>query len=311
MGQTNQNESQGWDARKISDWYNQIVQKRVRTYDDVVQRIQRLPANSFQLEQYGTLSIEPSRYPLLSVTAGDLENGKPNILIMGGVHGYEPSGVEAALEFLENEATSLTDEFNFAVYPCISPWAYEYDHRWNADAEDPNRQFLTSGGASAEESVMFMISILGANAHYKAAVDLHETPDRDIELRQQRADRFGSPLGADYKIIPNGFYLILTNDQQSTKPDVSQFGRMIVDEVAKVSPIADHKVVIGQPNHNGLIYPPLTPGTSKDFLQAHADYIGVSEVYPDHPKVGPAKAIEAQRAVIHGALNFVRGHSPA
>ena len=48
---------------------------------------------------------------------------KPSVLVTGGVHGYETSGVQGALAFLETEAQRYADRFNICVAPCVSPWS--------------------------------------------------------------------------------------------------------------------------------------------------------------------------------------------
>ena len=64
-----------------------------------------------------------------------------SVLITGGVHGYETSGVHGALSFLETRATDYLDRFNIACAPCVSPWAHETSNRWNPLTIDPNRSF--------------------------------------------------------------------------------------------------------------------------------------------------------------------------
>jgi peptide deformylase len=63
----------------------------------------------------------------------------PTVLITGGVHGYETSGVHGALHFADAHAERYAGRANLLVVPCVSPWAYERIQRWNFDAIDPNR----------------------------------------------------------------------------------------------------------------------------------------------------------------------------
>lgn len=309
-----------WDKERISNWFDAQAQNRVRSYEkDVLNPLRALPANLFTLETYGALSIDPaidpaidpSRYPLHRVIVGDLQNGKPNILITGGVHGYEPSGIMAAIDFLQNDALSLTKTFNFVVYPCISPWAYEHNHRWNNQALDPNRQFSRAEDKlPADECTHFMTSIENLGVTFDCAIDLHETPDRDIDLRQQRADRFGLPLAKDFRIIPNGFYLILTQAKQHGEFLSYQYGQKIINAVKAVSPIANDTDILGCPNKDGIIMMPPSEGTMRTYLQQHATQVAVTEVYPDHPAMTSDKSIATQKAAIQGALDFCRLSSP-
>ena len=49
--------------------------------------------DAFDVQQYGALSIDVDRYPLFSLSTKDWSTEKKNILVTGGVHGYETSGV--------------------------------------------------------------------------------------------------------------------------------------------------------------------------------------------------------------------------
>lgn len=58
----------------------------------------------FDVEQYGALSVNKNRYPLFYLKTKNWDENKMNILVTGGVHGYETSGVQGALMFMKNEA---------------------------------------------------------------------------------------------------------------------------------------------------------------------------------------------------------------
>ncbi|MCB9973330.1 MAG: succinylglutamate desuccinylase/aspartoacylase family protein [Rhodospirillales bacterium] len=309
----------GWTSGQVSEWFSAMMNTgRKRNYDEVKARLQALPANTHTLETYGDLSVDLDRYPLMCVSVGDFENGKPNILITGGVHGYEPSGIEAALRFLETEAMPLSEKFNFKVYPCLSPWAFEYDHRWNNQAEDPNRLFSKDLNflagingqpgrvARIDECQNFMDSMEQSGISFAGAIDLHETPDRDVFLRQERADRFGTPLGDDYQIIPQGFYLILTTPgQEQDIWDELKFGRHIISGVKGVSPIAPEEIVLNKKNQGGIIFSPPSEGTLRSYLSNHAGNVAVTEVYPDHPEMNPDTAVATQIAAVHALLDYL------
>ena len=42
--------------------------------------------------------MDPERYPLFAVKTRGWVDGRPLVLVTGGVHGYEPSGVQGALK---------------------------------------------------------------------------------------------------------------------------------------------------------------------------------------------------------------------
>ncbi len=66
-------------------------------------RIERL-AGRFDVQEYGRLDYPPDHYRLLAVRSREVRDDRPWVLITGGVHGYETSGVHGALQFLEQRA---------------------------------------------------------------------------------------------------------------------------------------------------------------------------------------------------------------
>lgn len=308
-----QSDQKGWDESRVQAWRDAVLADgKKRDYGDVVSRITRLPANTHIVERHAVME---EGNPLYRITVGDVDNGHPNILITGGVHGYEPSGVEAALTFAQANAPSLTDKFNFVIYPCLSPWAYEYDQRWNADGEDPNRLFTRmpkdpKPGVfrtyDIEECRHFMNSMEAHNVKFTCAIDLHETCDRDIELRILRSERFDEALAPDYQDIPQGYYLTLSERGQEAENDRQlSFGRAIIEEVQKISPIAPKQFILnGKKNYSGIILSAPYDGLMRAYLDNHAELVAVTEVYPDHKDMTPQKSVAAQLASIQGALNF-------
>ena len=114
--------------------------------------------------------------------------------------------------------------------PCVSPWAYERIHRWNADAIDPNRSFRE--GSAAGEAAALLRLIAPLRGQFLLHVDLHETTDTDeSEYRPALAARDGEPF--EPGLIPDGFYLV--DDSENPQP---QFQRAIIEAVAKVTHIA-------------------------------------------------------------------------
>src|SRR4051812_27895566 len=115
---------QPWGPEKKLKWFvNQSVKRSYR--EDVLSRIEALKKSSpsIKWEQYGRLTVNPERFPLHVARVGS-RPGLKSVLITGGVHGYETSGVKGSLLFLEKHVSSYTTHFNFVVAPCISPWSY-------------------------------------------------------------------------------------------------------------------------------------------------------------------------------------------
>jgi hypothetical protein len=88
--------------------------RRCADDDEVLHKLEGLKQR-FVVEQYGSLSLDPHRYPMYSVRTQDWSPTKPCVLITGGVHGYETSGVQGALLFLESEAEAYSKTFNILV----------------------------------------------------------------------------------------------------------------------------------------------------------------------------------------------------
>ncbi|KAJ1398711.1 zinc carboxypeptidase-related protein [Ochromonadaceae sp. CCMP2298] len=272
-----------------------------RSYqDEVVAKIEALKAN-FDVLQYGALSYNAERYPVFAVKSRGWDAAKRTVLVTGGVHGYETSGVQGALRFLETSALSYVDKFNVVVTPCISPWGYETVNRWNNHAVDPNRNFC-EGGAS-EEATLLRSFIASLSTRFTVHIDLHETTDTDNSVfGPEKASRDGEVFELEY--IPDGFYNCA--DTLNPAPD---FQKAVIDAVERVTHIAEADAdlnIIGTPiSQRGVInYPTAQLGLCIGFTSA--DFSTTTEVYPDSPdnKSPPENCILAQVAAVTGALDY-------
>ncbi|KXF83344.1 M14 family metallopeptidase [Enterovibrio coralii] len=292
---------QPWGDEEKAQWLATTSIKRSYK-DDVITKIDALK-DRFDVTQYGALSFDSERYPQFGIRSRDFDASKPTILITGGVHGYETSGVHGALKFLDTEALGFTEHFNFVVAPCVSPWGYETINRWNPRAVDPNRSFVEN--SPAEESANVMAFVKGLGIDIFCHIDLHETTDTDeSEFRPALAARDGKEYEED--VIPDGFYLVGDSDMPNT-----EFQTAIIDEVRKVTHIAppdDNGNIIGAPiEQEGVInYPTKTLGLCSGFT--NCQYGTTTEVYPDSPKVTDEECNDAQVAAIRGALNYLIAH---
>lgn len=106
---------------------------------------------------------------------------------------------------------------NLLVAPCVSPWAYERIHRWNANAVDPNRSFRDDG--HARESAALTQLVASTEEPILLHIDLHETTDTDeTEFRPALAARGGKPF--EPGDIPDGFYLVDDNGEILGSPAI-------------------------------------------------------------------------------------------
>lgn len=288
-----------WGPTEKNQWFQEQTIKR-SYLKEVVSKIENL-RSQFQIEQYGALSLNPALYPLFLIKSKNIDPSKKTVLITGGVHGYETSGVHGALGFFEKAASRYTNQFNFVCAPCISPWAYETINRWNPKAIDPNRNFKAD--SPAEECALFLAAMTKLNVNPFVHIDLHETTDTDNTVfRPALEARDGIPQ--ELWEIPDGFYLV--GDTDNPQPG---FQKAIIDAVKPVTHIAPHDEngkIIGVPIEQDGVINYETKKLSLCAGFSEAQYTTTTEVYPDSPKVTDAICIEAQIAAIEGGLNYLR-----
>ncbi len=288
---------QPWVAAEVSAWCSQ--QSRKRSYDaDVLSVIERLRSR-FDVVEYGRLHYDADTYPLFAFKSREWREALPVILVTGGVHGYETSGVHGALQFVERHGADYAGRINLLVAPCVSPWGYERIHRWNPDAIDPNRSFRES--SPARESAALMQLVAPVRDRVLVHIDLHETTDTDeSEFRPALAARDGKPHEPGE--IPDGFYLV--DDTEHPQPG---FQQAIIDAVAKVTHIApadDNGEIIGSTVvAPGVIrYPFKQLGLCAGITDA--TYRTTTEVYPDSPRATPEQCNAAQVAAVRAAIDY-------
>lgn len=178
---------QPWGEVERKAWCEQRDVKR-SYQQEVVTKIDAL-RERFDVEQYGALSYDEARFPLFCIKTRNWDAAKPVVLVTGGVHGYETSGVHGALKFVDTQAERYAEHFNIVVAPCVSPWGYEVINRWNPNAIDPNRSFYADSPAEESANLMKLVATLGDVLMH---IDLHETTDSDeTEFRPALAARDG------------------------------------------------------------------------------------------------------------------------
>ncbi|RZQ56044.1 peptidase [Pseudidiomarina tainanensis] len=290
---------QPWGAEEKQQWLQQQSVKR-SYFDDVVTQINQLH-DQFDVEQYGALEYPNNTFPLFLLKTRDWDDKKPNVLVTGGVHGYETSGVHGALAFAKQHAEHYSQWFNILIAPCISPWGYETINRWNPSAIDPNRSFKENSPAG--ECAAIMDYLASHKLEFVMHIDLHETTDTDnSEFRPALAARDGK-VNTNWN-IPDGFYTV----GNSEKP-TPEFQKAIIDSVRQVTHIApadDEGKIIGAPvEQEGVIH---YAGKELGLCMGLTDapYVSTTEVYPDSANASPEECIEAQVAAVKGALEYMR-----
>jgi len=285
-----------WGEQERTQW--RAAQTRRRSYKaDVVSPIEAL-RDRFERIAYGEITYADDVYPLYALRNPVIRSALPNVLVTGGVHGYETSGVLGALAFLDEVAGEFSDRINLLVAPCVSPWAYERIHRWNYDAIDPNRNFRSGG---PREAIALIDLVQSFADDYLLHIDLHETTDSD-------RTEFGPALSSrDGKVfedgeIPDGFYLVA--DSANRQLDFQQAIIAAVERVTHIAPADARGEIIGSPviAHGVIEYPLAELALCPSITNAR--FKTTTEVYPDSPRATPDICICAQVTAARAALDF-------
>jgi len=288
-----------WAESEKAKWL--ALQYVKRSYaDDVLSQLDAL-ASQFDIKEYASLEYSSGSLPLFVLSSQSWDKSKPNVLITGGVHGYETSGVHGALRFAASAAHQYHQMFNLMIVPCVSPWAYETINRWNPDAIDPNRSFYLDSPAQESAALMKLVSDLEFLMH----IDLHETTDTD---NSEFRPALGARDAVDHKewAIPDGFYTV----GDTLKP-CPEFQKAIIQSVEKVTHIAPPDAtgrLIGELLQQKGVINYATKALGLCAGLTNAKFVSTTEVYPDSPKVDAENCIQAQVAAVTGALDFVNNN---
>ena len=291
-----------WGDAEKRAWRDGQVRRRSHA-DDVVAAVDRL-RDTFDVVEYGRLQYGDDAYPLLALKSRDWNDALPVVLVTGGVHGYETSGVHGALQFAERHGRDDAGRVNLLVVPCVSPWAYERIHRWNPDAIDPNRSFRD--GSPAGESAALLRLVAPLRDRFLVHIDLHETTDTDeTEFRPALAARDGKPFEPEG--IPDGFYLV--GDTEDPQPAFQQAIIAAVERVTHIAPPDAQGEIIGSRvvAHGVILYPLRELGLCAGIT--NAPYRTTTEVYPDSPRATPDQCNAAQVTAVRAAIDFALEHA--
>jgi len=299
---------QPWGDAETVAWFE--AQSIKRSYrDEVVTKLDAIAESSDELfggsldvTEYGSLPVDPERYRLYAVTVPSPNPEAPWVLITGGVHGYETSGVQGALGFLASEASTYRDRVNLLVAPCVSPWGYETINRWNPRCHDPNRSFHANSPSPEAAALMALVALVaGRGVEFLVHMDLHETTDSDEnEFRPALAARDGK--ASEPGVIPDGFYTV--GDTANPEPEFQAAVITGVEAVTHIAPSDGNGQIIGSDvTQPGVInYPFNELGLCAGITDAR--FTTTTEVYPDSPSATPQICIDAQIAAVRAGLNY-------
>lgn len=284
-----------WTDVERAAW---LEQRRVqRSYRDEVRARLEGFGPEVEVRSYGALPHDPDRFPLFAALPSAPTEGAPWALLTGGVHGYETSGVQGALDCIETLMPEFAGRANLVVAPCVSPWGYEVIHRWNPSAVDPNRSFVPESPSPEAAALLDFVAQLGID--FLMHMDLHETTDSDeAEFRPALAARDGTAF--EPGVIPDGFYTVA--DSENPQPEFQRAIITAVEAVTHIAPPDEHGQIIGADvTGPGIIhYPFKSLGLCAGLTDAR--FTTTTEVYPDSPRATPALCNAAQVAAVRGGL---------
>ena len=287
-----------WDSDVRAAWLASRVKSRSYT-DEVLSKIDALREH-FDVAEYGQIGYAGERYPLLALKTRDWRDDLPVALVTGGVHGYETSGVQGALAFMDAHGGDYAGKINILLAPCVSPWAYERVQRWNAEVLDPNRSFTGQGRTQEAAALISLVAPL--QGRVLLHIDLHETTDSDeTEFRPAKAARDGEVFVPGE--IPDGFYLC--GDEKNPQLAFQTAVNAAVAEVTHIAPSDAKGEIIGSPvvAPGVILYDYKALGLCAGMTDAR--FTTTTEVYSDSPRTTPRICNAAQVAAVRAAIDYV------
>ncbi len=181
----------------------------MRNYTEITERLKHLDV---PIELIGTAH----GYPIHQIRLASSADTSRHILLTGGMHGDEPAGVEAVLQFLERDNTILLKKFSFLVIPCINPYGYVHDTRETRNGIDINRAFEADDIAEVA-----IIKKALAQTQFSLAIDFHEDYDATgFYLYEGKRD--GKYIGPDLATAAKAIAPIDPDDPGEDAPDLAE-----------------------------------------------------------------------------------------
>jgi protein MpaA len=219
--------------------------KKVRSYQEVIDKVTEFSGQADAVvSAVGTVEANETRYPVFSIRLANPSKtnpAPPMVLVTGGIHGDEPGGVWAVLEFL-NRFPNLPEVYRkceFTILPCTNPYGFEHDTRHNIAGIDLNRQFRDGHPPTEVQLVKKVV----AGRAFDLTLEFHEDVD--------------SP----------GLYLY-----ELTQKEEPSWGKGIIETLAKTYPINMSGEIEGTTADSGLILRQDGDHTFRQFVNSRADW---------------------------------------
>lgn len=144
--------------------------RAVRNLNDIQSR---LPSGGglWTVQVIGEIHYPSFDAPVWAVSRQPVSPAKCRCLVVGGVHGNEPAGTEAALQFITQLIAdpNLYPETAFDIIPLANPWGWVHNRRRNYERYDLNRDFARF---HTQETRLIRDFLRGKR--FDLALDLHE-----------------------------------------------------------------------------------------------------------------------------------------
>lgn len=202
---------------------------------EVVQPLKKSMAGH-RLIKAGRITTDAGIHPIYAALTRNYSGEFPRITLSAGIHGEEPAGVYALLEFMNRHIDRYLGHFSFLVLTCLNPYGFTRGVRYCSGAPDLNRSFGNSAGLPEVEAIKELLRQFPGPYHL--TIDLHET-----DTYMPRGEAFS------VEDIPAGFYMYETTP--SGRPVL---GPVILKALSTLGyPITKRRSVYGAECRNGLI----------------------------------------------------------
>lgn len=124
--------------------------------------------NCFKISEIGEIRYDDYAQPILAVEPR--EDAGEKVLITAGIHGDEPAGVLAVIEFLELFTSRAVDR-GYTIIPCVNLWGCDNHSRLNRIGRDVNRDFRYLETQEASLIAQYL-----SGKAFDLVLDLHEDP---------------------------------------------------------------------------------------------------------------------------------------
>lgn len=151
--------------------------KRPRSIEQAIAPLQGLPQLIF--EQLGPFDIQGQKYflPKFIFRRPGGGNEPIRIGIFATIHGDEPAGTDAVIQFLQQIAADpdLAEDYSIHAYPVCNPTGFEDGTRASRRGKDLNREFWKN---SSEAEVRLLEHELHTR-HFQGIIQLHADDTSD------------------------------------------------------------------------------------------------------------------------------------